>query len=425
MAIATASDDSWQLTIPGATADACLMGPHPTGECLAPEVAIAPATLSGSPAIAIRVPWDYAMPVRVEDRPGGLAAVFEPIFSQTRTRSLAPGVELESFHMGTARGPLRAWAIVVAPRKARVVPLLACQMPQASASVLPGLWPVSAMASAAGAVAAVNGGYFSWADRLPVGLLQVNGRMIGGPLFGRAAIALSGGPPRIERVEVQPWIQLPDGQSAEVDFLNFPRQDDALMLYTPAWGDRTGTRPEKDAFEVALDSRGTVIGLGPSDLAIPPDGDVLAGTGAHGRWLQAHVRRGERVSLHSPLSAFWGDRPDAVGGGPILVRDGKAQVGTERFPADITTGLNARTAIGMRPDGTVLIAGVAGGVAHYSVGMSLSGLADFMVGLGASEAMNLDGGGSTTVWADGKLLNRPSDGQERAVADALAVIPTD
>ncbi len=395
------------------------------------------------------MPWDYEMPATVDDRPGGLEVVFDKIFSRESSRSLAPGIALHSFRMGTPAGPEAAWAVTVRPGSGRVAPIAAFELPAGTpaggdrgwiaglfgllsdfaglsrpAAVGPGpmLAPVSAMASASGAVAAVNGGYFSWSDRLPVGLLEVGGKPIAGPLFGRAAIALWPGAPRISRVEVQPWVELADRESAEIDFLNFPRQEDALMLYTPAWGDRTRLGRQAGSFEVAVAAGGRVLGVGSGDLGIPPGGFVLAGTGAYGRWLEARVHRGDRIVLHENLGAFWGDRPDVVGGGPILVRDGRVDVEHEHFPDDILRGRNPRTAIGVRPDGTIVIVGVEGGQAR-SVGMTLPELADFMVDRGVAQAMNLDGGGSTTIWAQGTVLNRPSDGAERAVADALVVIP--
>ncbi len=442
--MASLSASAWDLTIPGATGPSRLLGAHPTGDRWVPQVLVSQATTG----LQIQVPWDYEMPATVDCRPGGLEVVFDKVFSSESSRSLAPGIVLHSFAMGTVAGPEAAWDVTVRPGSARVVPVAASELPASSlhgggtkgtggvlgllsglvglarsAGSGPTLAPVSEMASASGAVAAVNGGYFSWSDRLPVGLLEVGGRAISGPLFGRAAIALWPGAPRIARVESQPWVELPDQESAEIDFLNFPPQEDALMLYTPAWGERTRSQPRDGSFEVGVAASGRVVGEGEADLGIPPGGFVLAGTGPLGRWLEARVRRGDRIVLHPDIGAFWGDRPDVMGGGPILVRDGRVDIEDEHFPDDILGGRDPRTAIGVRPDGTIVIVGVEGDQAHESVGMTLLELAHFMVERGVADAMNLDGGGSTTIWAQGAVLNRPSDGSERAVADALVVIP--
>ncbi|MBU6430241.1 MAG: phosphodiester glycosidase family protein, partial [Cyanobacteria bacterium REEB65] len=126
---------------------------------------------------------------------------------------------------------------------------------------------------------------------------------------------------------------------------------------------------------------------------------------------------------HESLPAFLGARADVLGGGPMLVAEGSVSVEPEEFPADVTQGRNPRTAIGLGPDGSVLLAAVAGRGAHYSVGMTLTELARFMKDLGARNAMNLDGGSSTTLCVNGRLLDPTDPQDERAVADAVAIIP--
>jgi hypothetical protein len=77
--------------------------------------------------------------------------------------------------------------------------------------------------------------------------------------------------------------------------------------------------------------------------------------------------------------------------------------------------------VGHRADGTVLLVTVSGRGADGSVGMTLRELAGLFVRLGASDALNLDGGGSTTMVIGGELQNVPSDGLERAVSSALVL----
>jgi hypothetical protein len=83
-----------------------------------------------------------------------------------------------------------------------------------------------------------------------------------------------------------------------------------------------------------------------------------------------------------------------------------------------------RTAVGQRADGSILLVTTDGRQPGYSVGMTNFELAQTMVRLGAVQAMALDSGGSTTLAFDGAVLNRPSDGRERAVADALMLTYT-
>jgi hypothetical protein len=107
----------------------------------------------------------------------------------------------------------------------------------------------------------------------------------------------------------------------------------------------------------------------------------------------------------------------AIGGGPTLVAEGKAR-GWD--------GLNLRhprTAIGWNNDHLFLVV-VDGRQLRVSLGMTFPELADYLVKLGCQEAIALDGGGSTTCWAYGSVMNSPSQGRPRPAANSLVVLQT-
>jgi hypothetical protein len=79
--------------------------------------------------------------------------------------------------------------------------------------------------------------------------------------------------------------------------------------------------------------------------------------------------------------------------------------------------------VGVTDAGQLLLVVVDGRQSGYSAGMTLRELADLMVSLGAREAVNLDGGGSSEMFLNGLVANRPSDGAERLVSSALVVLP--
>lgn len=120
----------------------------------------------------------------------------------------------------------------------------------------------------------------------------------------------------------------------------------------------------------------------------------------------------------------------AVGGRPVLARDSAVAAEADTFGSAGFRGPNPRTAAGISRDGTRLILAVIDGRTSHDVGMTLRQTAELMLALGARDAINLDGGGSTTmVVADPdssgtfRIVNRPSDKEgERAVGDALAVV---
>lgn len=124
-----------------------------------------------------------------------------------------------------------------------------------------------------------------------------------------------------------------------------------------------------------------------------------------------------RVSLSGQID--WKSVTDAIGGGPRLVKNGSVSVTRdyERFDASYNSR-HPRSAIGYTANREVVILAVDGR-SSSSKGLTLDELAKLMVKLGCVDAMNLDGGGSTTLVLGGTVVNRPSDGGLRSVANAL------
>ncbi len=123
--------------------------------------------------------------------------------------------------------------------------------------------------------------------------------------------------------------------------------------------------------------------------------------------------------------AAWTGIVDAIGGGPSLVSNGVINVTYEPevfFGSGVGTAADPRTAIGRTADGRIILL-VADGRSASSIGLSLSALAQTMSSLSCIDALNLDGGGSSTFVMNGTVLNSPSDGVERQVASAFAVVP--
>jgi exopolysaccharide biosynthesis protein len=105
-----------------------------------------------------------------------------------------------------------------------------------------------------------------------------------------------------------------------------------------------------------------------------------------------------------------------------LVRDGAAKVEDEGFGS--ISGKRARTGIGIDSRGNLLIVVVDGGISNYSYGMTLSELAEEMRNRGAVDAINLDGGTSSTIYFNGSIRNYPGQGTgERAVCSSVLFVP--
>jgi hypothetical protein len=154
---------------------------------------------------------------------------------------------------------------------------------------------------------------------------------------------------------------------------------------------------------------------------IPPGGAVMQASGDRRKVLLEEAKLGHWVKLNVTLTPWWSDVRDAIGGGPRLVTGGVPvfQAG-EAFLSSQLVPRNPRTAVGQLANGRVVLVAVDGRTS-WSAGVTNSQLARLMADLGSQTAMALDAGGSTTLAFDGQVLNHPSDGSERAVADAIMV----
>jgi exopolysaccharide biosynthesis protein len=116
-----------------------------------------------------------------------------------------------------------------------------------------------------------------------------------------------------------------------------------------------------------------------------------------------------------------------LSGGPLLVRDGKRldlpRPTADSYEFNSMHERHPRSAIGWNAHHFFLVE-VDGRQPGLSVGMTLKELASHLIDLGCESAMNLDGGGSATLWLDGQVRNRPCDGHERPIANALVVVRT-
>ena len=153
-------------------------------------------------------------------------------------------------------------------------------------------------------------------------------------------------------------------------------------------------------------------------VPVAASGAVLTGRGRGATFLRANVAIGDTVSWVLRFSNMPVPIGELVAGDPQLLRAGRS---LEPFAWVLQR--DPRTAVALTADRRLLLVTVDGRQAGYSVGMTLPELTALFVRLGATDALNVDGGGSTTIVVKGRVLNRPSDTTgERAVGNALAVI---
>ena len=243
----------------------------------------------------------------------------------------------------------------------------------------------------------------------------------------------------LDAVELNGAIHI-DGESLEVDCINQIRESRcSAVLYTPRFGGQTLTR---GGYEVVLKqlelpligkyrSRFVINDVNTTgDSAIPPDGVVLSiDPRLAQRWNTAFSEggTGELEIALSPTK--WQRVPDAIGGNIRLLRNGEIEPELVEFHSSGGRSasrhrngaqLHPRSALGFNDDKLFLIA-VDGRQYGYSLGMTFYEMAAFLRDLGATHAMNFDGGSSSTLWGLGGVVNRPARGYERRVFNTAMI----
>ena len=223
------------------------------------------------------------------------------------------------------------------------------------------------------------------------------------------------------------------GQRRTLNDLNEPPGPNGISLFTNAYGPATPRQAGVVEAVIAplppaapnTDLSGPVVQVASGGgTAIPVGGAVLVARGTAGQRLAEELAVGIEATVRLIFKPDWSTIASAVGGGPVIVRDGGPVFrANEAFTDDQLVPRNPRTAVGQLADGRILLVVTDGRQAGYSVGMTNFELAQTMSRLGAVSASALDAGGSSTLAFDGQLLNRPSDrGGERQISTALMLM---
>ncbi|MFG1702142.1 phosphodiester glycosidase family protein [Nonomuraea sp. M3C6] len=293
---------------------------------------------------------------------------------------------------------------------------------------------VSSMAKAGGAVVGVNGGFFNihTAAALrgePVGTSVVGGKLLSEAVPGRSAVVLRGRSAKITELKTTVTVTSQDGTKAEINGINRAAATDELVLYTEEYGAKTPT----GGTDAVIDANGKVVGLRVSGAAVTAGMRVLHGNGLGAEWLNEHVWQNWTVKVDTKVVDLRTKKalkltPDlnVIAGSVGLVRNGKVKITAKRDGHDSMNMIlrrHPRTLLGTTRNGSLILATIDGRQPGVTVGANFVEAAQFMRWLGAVQAINLDGGGSTAMVVANKLVNRPSDGSERGVGDALLVLP--
>jgi Phosphodiester glycosidase len=260
--------------------------------------------------------------------------------------------------------------------------------------------------------AAINGGYFNRNTRMPLGALKRDGKWLSSPILNRGAIGWNErGQIRIARLQMTETLNTSKGDRLGILALNSGYVQAGLGRYTSEWGATYSPIQVNELIATIQQDKVTQIvpgnAAGSINVPIPKNGYLLALRGQPE--LSASLPIGTSLTLQQQITPTELDAyPQIIAAGPWLVEKGRIVLDAkgENFSAAFGKETAARSAIASTPLGTIILIAVhdrAGGR-----GPTLAEMAQLLQQLGAVDALNLDGGSSTSLYLGGQLVNRAS-----------------
>ncbi len=307
---------------------------------------------------------------------------------------------------------------------------------------------VSTMVSRHKAVAGVNAGFFPFMGN-PIGLHIQNGELVTEPQRSRSSFYLDKkGVPHIRAFGFAGEVRnTKTGEMLPLSGMNRKpaANGDTLLLFTPTFFDKTLRAPGRT--ETVISTGKTPLTASREFKATPApvtlDGQtplaprtmVLSGSGVGADFLKRAADAKQALSIRATVTPLpnpaetaaplveTSDIKEAVTGAVRLLTNGQItlRVAEEGMGQDFSTTRHPRTAVGITKSGDVVLVTVDGRQKELSRGASLMELANLLLKAGAVDAVNLDGGGSSACVVRGLVVNSPSEGKERPIADALLV----
>lgn len=273
---------------------------------------------------------------------------------------------------------------------------------------------ITTIAKNTNSIVALNGTFFKPQTGVPLGTLMIDGKMYTGPVYDRVAMGIFDNGFDMARVQFNSYLKA-SKSSVKVDNINQPRMLSTYVLaYSNAWG-KTSPATPKYGFQIAIKDN-KIVGSSYSSMIIPDGGYVIVGPAKQLKPLLEE----NKVELLVGTTPEWKDVKHIISGGPYLVKNSEVFIDMTAQRLGAIGGKNPRSAIGFTKDNEMVMVAVDGREGR-SVGMTLVQLANFMKSAGCVNAMNLDGGGSTVMYVNGKVVNNPQIRGGITISNALVL----
>ncbi len=378
--------------------------------------------------LSAKLPSGLVAQVSSLSNPSRLVIDFQPRSFSEKTIAWAPGItwyqqwlnlRQKAFPLVYIR--LDANFLKTSPAPFQIRPLF----PQSG--TLAQLQSLPALAESAGAIVAINAGFFNRNNQLSLGAIQDQGEWISGPILDRGVIAWQHQPFQLffDRLKLPETLITPT-QSIPLTELNSGYVRGGIARYTSQWGANYQPLINQEIVLSVVNNRvATWQELGKSgsaNIPIPSNGYLLVARANASIARQLPVGTPLQVSQTTQPPQFQ-PYPQIVGAGPLLIRQGITvlNAAAEGFSPAFIQQAALRSAVGQTAQGDLLLVTIAstpGGSVP-----SLAEMAEIMQHLGTIDALNLDGGSSSSLYLGGKVLNRSPRTAAR-IHNALGIVYT-
>jgi Phosphodiester glycosidase len=260
--------------------------------------------------------------------------------------------------------------------------------------------------------AAINGGYFNRNNRMPLGAIKQDGKWLSSPILNRGAIAWNDrGQIRIARLQLNETLHTSTGEQLPILAVNSAYAQKGLARYTSSWGSTYSPIQANELIITVQQDKVTQILAGNApgsvNVPIPTNGYLLA--------LRAQPELSSRLGMGTMLTVTrqvnppeFDSYPHILAAGPWLIQRGKIVLDGkgENFNNSFVSQSAVRSAIAQTPSGDIILLTV-----HHRVGgkgPTLAEMAQIVQKMGVTDALNLDGGSSTSLYLGGQLIDRAS-----------------
>ena len=267
------------------------------------------------------------------------------------------------------------------------------------------------------AIVALNGTYFKPQTGVPLGTLMINQKMYTGPIYDRVAMGIFDDSFDIARIQLDATVK-GSGKTIKVNNINQPRMlSTHVLVYTPEWGKYSPAAPKYGVGLQVIDNKITKASA--NAIEIPENGYVISGP----KSILYNLLDKKDVDLSIKTNPDWDGVKHIISGGPYLVKNGEVFVNMTAQKLQAIGGRNPRSAIGYTKDNNFIFVAVDGREGS-SIGMTLMELANFMQSIGCVGAINLDGGGSTVMYVNGRVVNKPQQTGGIPLSNAIILSKT-